>query len=318
MQQSLLSPTTSPSVLLHSGRPATTSLEVAKFFGKRHDHVLRDIDNLLSQLPENSLQPNFGEMFQEQETPFGVKQIRLFILYRDGFMLLVMGYTGKKALQIKLAYIEAFNQIEAQLAANKVESSTSLPQSAELLPPSHQAQLKAIVDAKVGMLPSDAQRKAYVEIWSRFSRHFQIARYQQLPSERVGEAITYLVEMQIKERKPLPQGKESKALPTSGAMPIEFEPPCPVPVEDDISQAFKRARAVTEYLKALKLQIHVPCRVQAASLSFLNNRKEIELYKALDKQIDYSLCSLDSATCALESAWHLSKFMQEERKSARS
>lgn len=309
----------SPSIKLHNGRPATTSLEVAKFFGKRHDAVIRDIRNLIVNSPESFHTHNFVEMFEAVEIGNGAtRQSIVFIIFRDGFMLLAMGYTGKKALQIKLAYIEAFNQIEAQLAANKVESSTSLPQSAELLPPSHQAQLKAIVDAKVGMLPSDAQRKAYVEIWSRFSRHFQIARYQQLPSERVGEAITYLVEMQIKERKPLPQGKESKALPTSGAMPIEFEPPCPVPVEDDISQAFKRARAVTEYLKALKLQIHVPCRVQAASLSFLNNRKEIELYKALDKQIDYSLCSLDSATCALESAWHLSKFMQEERKSARS
>ena len=106
----------SPSVILHHGRPATTSLEVAKFFSKRHDHVLRDIDTLLSQLPENSLQPNFGEMFQEQETPLGLKQIRIFILHRDGFMLLVMGYTGKKALAVKLAYIEAFNRLEAELA----------------------------------------------------------------------------------------------------------------------------------------------------------------------------------------------------------
>ena len=92
--------------------PGHTSLEVAKFFGKRHDHVLRDVDVLLSQLPENSLQPNWGETYQEQETPLGVKQVRMFILYRDGFMLLVMGYTGKKALAMKLAYIEAFNRME--------------------------------------------------------------------------------------------------------------------------------------------------------------------------------------------------------------
>ena len=41
----------------------------------------------------------------------------MFILYRDGFMLLVMGYTGKKALAMKLAYIEAFNRMEAEIAA---------------------------------------------------------------------------------------------------------------------------------------------------------------------------------------------------------
>lgn len=284
MSQIQLLPTRhfSPFVTLHDDRPATTSLEVANFFGKRHDDVLKSIRNLLANCPKEFHARNFAEMSKSIEIGNGAtRQSVFFILYRDGFMLLAMGYTGKKALQIKLAYIEAFNRMEAQLAANKIESSASLPQSAELLPPSHQAQLKAIVDAKVGMLPSDTQRKAYAEIWSRFSRHFQIARYQQLPAEKIGEAITYLVEMQIKERKLLSQGKGSKALPTSGAIPIEFEPPCPVPVEDDISQAFKRARAVTEYLKALKLQIHVPCRVQAASLSFLNNRKEIELYKAL-------------------------------------
>ena len=114
MSQATLLPSEhfSPSVSLYSGRPATTSLEVANFFGKRHDNVLRDVDALLSQLPENSLQLNFEETYQEQETPLGVKQVRMFILYRDGFMLLVMGYTGKKALAMKLAYIEAFNRME--------------------------------------------------------------------------------------------------------------------------------------------------------------------------------------------------------------
>ena len=70
-QAQLIPEAFSPSVSLHSGRPATTSLEVAKFFGKRHDNVLRDVDALLSQLPENSLQLNFEETYQEQETPLG-------------------------------------------------------------------------------------------------------------------------------------------------------------------------------------------------------------------------------------------------------
>lgn len=40
----------------------------------------------------------------------------MYIIHRDGFMLLVMGYTGKKALALKLAYIEAFNHMEAEIA----------------------------------------------------------------------------------------------------------------------------------------------------------------------------------------------------------
>ena len=83
----------SPSVSLHSGRPATTSLEVAKFFGKQHQHVMRSIDDLRSNTPESFSASNFGraEYSDEQGKPRP-----MFILYRDGFMLLVMGYTGRR------------------------------------------------------------------------------------------------------------------------------------------------------------------------------------------------------------------------------
>jgi len=58
---------------------------------------------------------NFGQSSYVNEQG---KEQPMFILYRDGFMLLVMSYTGKKALQIKLAYIAAFNAMEAQLAGH--------------------------------------------------------------------------------------------------------------------------------------------------------------------------------------------------------
>lgn len=63
------------------------------------------------------------------------RSLPMYIIYRDGFMLLVMGYTGKKALAIKLAYIEAFNAMEEELARrsrpalpkNRSTSRESLP-----------------------------------------------------------------------------------------------------------------------------------------------------------------------------------------------
>lgn len=112
-QATLLPVPLAPSVSLHSGRPATTSRDVAKFFGKRHDNVVRSIQDLISNTPESFSALNFeaAEYTDEQG-----KQRLMFILYRDGFMLLVMGYTGKKALAVKLAYIEAFNCMEAELA----------------------------------------------------------------------------------------------------------------------------------------------------------------------------------------------------------
>ena len=190
-QAELLSPAPlSPSVSLHSGRPATTSLEVAKFFGKRHDNVLRDIDALLSQLPENSLQLNFEETYQEQETPLGVKQIRVFIIYRDGFMLLVMGYTGKKALGMKLAYIEAFNRMEEELARQKESAIPAAPGPDAALPLStteDRKPLRALVGswAQVSGLP-------FAACWNQLKAAFNLANIKELPQEWIPDALAWV------------------------------------------------------------------------------------------------------------------------------
>lgn len=111
MSQALLSDPV-PTVSLHDGRPAVTSLEVAKFFNKRHDNIVRDIRSIMGNYPENFTALNFEVSNYLDETG---RSLPMYIIYRDGFMLLVMGYTGKKALAIKLAYIEAFNAMEEEL-----------------------------------------------------------------------------------------------------------------------------------------------------------------------------------------------------------
>lgn len=113
MSQSLLLSDPVPTVSLHDGRPAVTSLEVAKFFNKRHDNIVRDIRSIMGNCPENFTALNFEVSNYLDETG---RSLPMYIIYRDGFMLLVMGYTGKKALAIKLAYIEAFNAMEEELA----------------------------------------------------------------------------------------------------------------------------------------------------------------------------------------------------------
>ena len=175
--------------------PPPTSLEIAKFFGKRHTDVLRDINNILPNCPEKFSQRNFASANYLDDQ---AKNRPMYIIYRDGFMLLVMGYTGKKALVIKLAYIEAFNALEAELQRQR---EGALP-PADALAPSQQAQLKALVDAKVGMLPKEHQRKGYGEVWSRFARHFEIAKYTQLPPERMSEAVEYLIGLELKVAEP--------------------------------------------------------------------------------------------------------------------
>lgn len=221
-----------PSVSLIEGRPATTSLAIAEHFGKRHDHVMRDIDRLCAELPEDFRVPNFGETFRDVPGPKGAtRRERLANVYFDGFMLLVMGYTGKKALAMKLAYIGAFNAMRAKLERQP----DALPDS---ITPEQQAQLHAIVAAKVGMLPKTVQRKAYAEAWTRFCRHFRIARYAQLPPAKMGEAVDYLVSV---------EWKAAALPPSSSEIPNTSPAALPVPVDapkqlDTLHRARERCR----------------------------------------------------------------------------
>ena len=134
MSQAQLLPTEhfSPSVSLHDGRPATTSLSIAEHFGKRHDDVLKSIRKLCAELPDAVRARNFAETSRTIAGPNNSeRQERIFIVYFDGFILLVMGYTGKKALQIKLLYIAAFNAMRDELAA--LAAGQGLERAAELI-----------------------------------------------------------------------------------------------------------------------------------------------------------------------------------------
>lgn len=96
--------------------PAVTSLQVAEAFGKEHKHVLRDIGQILPQVPEIFEKSNFGltEYELENNLGFPVKH-PMYIITKDGFTLLTMGYTGEKAMKFKVAYINRFNEMEEQL-----------------------------------------------------------------------------------------------------------------------------------------------------------------------------------------------------------
>lgn len=95
------------------GQLVVSSRDVAENFDKRHDSVLRDIDNLVSNI---GTPQNCGMLFIESEYLNSNNRVfKEYLLTRDGFSLLVMGFTGQKALEWKLKYIEAFNKMEQQL-----------------------------------------------------------------------------------------------------------------------------------------------------------------------------------------------------------
>ena len=94
------------------GNLVVSSREVAKNFDKRHDHVLRDLDEL-----KEGVTQNWGDLFYETTYIHeqNKQEYREVLMNRDGFTLLAMGFTGQKALQWKLKYIDAFNKMEQSL-----------------------------------------------------------------------------------------------------------------------------------------------------------------------------------------------------------
>ena len=110
-----------PHLVLSHGRTMTTSLVVAKHFGKRHDNVLRDIDRLLGACSAEFHRLNFEEMSVMSNRGNGAQvEDRGFRMTRDGFSMLVMGFTGAKAVKWREAYIDAFNRMEQALRARAV------------------------------------------------------------------------------------------------------------------------------------------------------------------------------------------------------
>ncbi len=104
-----------PVVFTRDGAVFTNSRDVADFFEKRHDNVLRDISNLLKSCHPSKLR---DERFQEVKAPHPTvpgRFDRSFDMTRDGFTLLAMGFTGEKALAFKEKYIQQFNAMEAVL-----------------------------------------------------------------------------------------------------------------------------------------------------------------------------------------------------------
>ncbi len=94
-------------VYLQNDEPVCSSLQVAEKFGKEHRNVLQNVDNLIA---ENLAVKSMFKLSSYKAD--NGQSYRQFYMNRDGFSLLVMGFTGKKALDWKLQYIKAFNQME--------------------------------------------------------------------------------------------------------------------------------------------------------------------------------------------------------------
>ncbi|WP_035075936.1 Rha family transcriptional regulator [Maridesulfovibrio zosterae] len=103
-------------LVMENNQPMVSSLVVAELFEKRHDNVLQSINDL--EIPDDFNALNFqGVKYTDAK---GEKRPS-FNMTRDGFSLLAMGFTGKKAMEWKIKFLEAFNAMEAKLTIPPVE-----------------------------------------------------------------------------------------------------------------------------------------------------------------------------------------------------
>lgn len=105
----------------YEGQPVVSSREVANNFEKKHKHVLECIENLKEGVAEKSADLFIESKYQHPQNKQWYKE---YLLTRDGFSLLVMGFTGAKALEWKLKYIEAFNKMEQYIKEQQVPQLT--------------------------------------------------------------------------------------------------------------------------------------------------------------------------------------------------
>lgn len=171
-------------VIMHDQQAVTTSLILAEAFEKEHRNVIRTIETKIGELNfEQSL-----KMFSKGEyTNTQNKQQPMYYLNRDGFTFIAMGFTGRKADEFKLKYVEAFNRMEEQIRN----------QSLQVLNQSTDDLKRANLLYKIANLTSDEELKeqslkSSYELVTGKSIHQKKTDYQKLyeaVTERYGDSV---------------------------------------------------------------------------------------------------------------------------------
>jgi Rha family phage regulatory protein len=201
------------------GQAFATSLDVAKVFGKQHFHILRDIKNM----PERALS-NFGECFYINENN---RKMPMYEMNRDGFSFLVMGFTGEKADNFKLDFIDGFNALEKKAESLTPENFTmkaiasfannfiSLEQDIDGI----KTDVKTLqntsaftsndcrlyldaVNLKVDIIfqayPNNPKPFLYPQIHNAVKAYYQVGSYKDLPHFKIDEVLAFVRKMAVR------------------------------------------------------------------------------------------------------------------------
>lgn len=203
-------------VRIDNEQVVTSSRHIAKYFEKQHKNVLRDIENLKKDALK--IEP----MFKEGTAPdsYGRPQ-KIYYINRDGFTLLAVGFTGKKALKFKLDYIAAFNAMEEKLKQNiptdplqlalhsaienakridtveeKLEYFNEFMRLSTLQERTLQMNMKhkviKVCDGYKSPLYNKVSSKVFRAAWKEFNNYFELPVYRALPASKYEEALKFI------------------------------------------------------------------------------------------------------------------------------
>ena len=183
-----------PIVSVINNHVTALSTDVAKYFGKNHFHVVRDIEKLIEKLPTCR-----ASIFGASEVQIAsnlknapAKLIKAYRMTRDGFTLLVMGWTGEKALQFKLAWLDAFNRMEEQLRKQQ----SFAEQDNTLISNEQQYELSSRVMRKTHALFGN---KNYSFVYRALKRRFRIPRYTCLLQRDFEAALAFVDGLKVSD-----------------------------------------------------------------------------------------------------------------------
>lgn len=172
-------------VQIQNSQIVTTSEFIAQAFDKQHKHVLEKIEQISKEIKASFFEPNFRLKAKQVKTGFGFRETKSYELTKDGFMLLVMGFTGKQAMAIKIAYIEAFNAMsEAILDLNNTVSDGIKPAKTTA---DDRTGLRQAVAALVGRKGID-----YSSAYSMIHQRFNVEAIEDIPTGQLPEAVAYV------------------------------------------------------------------------------------------------------------------------------
>ena len=189
-----------------NGEVFTSTRQVAEAFEKLHNHVIAKVRAL--ECSDQFLTDNFSSVqFEHRGNTY-----EAFEMTKDGFMFLVMSFTGKKAAAIKEGYIAAFNWMAEQLGL----SSKSLVAKAvsEALGAEGARTLSNVMRCRVAKLDAEHQRSATAKLASALHARFDVPRMELIPADQMDAACNFVASYSI-EGEYLPKGgNQSVDIPT--------------------------------------------------------------------------------------------------------